>query len=85
MAWTLQPPRSISSKVRCSYDELSQTDAGLGHPMKVDICSFVQDGKRSMSFMSQALGIMADLDVGTDHLRWMGESRFIYGLLKGGE
>lgn len=51
--------------------------------MKVDILAFTQGGKRTISFMSQALGLMADLDVGTDNLRWMGESRFLYGLLRG--
>ena len=28
---------------------------------------------------------MADLDLETEHLRWMGDSRFIYGFIKGGE
>ena len=51
--------------------------------MKVDLFSMTQGGKRSVSFMSQAVGLMADLDIGTDNLRWMGETRFIYGLLRG--
>ncbi|KAF9500827.1 hypothetical protein BDN71DRAFT_1381184 [Pleurotus eryngii] len=54
-----------------------------GTPMKVDLFSLVQNKKRSISFMSQALGLMADLDIGTDHLRWMGETRFMYGLIRG--
>ncbi|KAK0463936.1 ATP-NAD kinase-like domain-containing protein [Desarmillaria tabescens] len=54
-----------------------------GLPMKVDVFSFVQNGKRSISFMSQAMGLMADLDLGTEHLRWMGDTRFVYGLLRG--
>ncbi|KAJ7273740.1 ATP-NAD kinase-like domain-containing protein [Mycena haematopus] len=54
-----------------------------GLPMKVDVFSFTQNGKRTISFMSQALGLAADLDVGTDHLRWMGEARFTYGFLRG--
>ncbi|KAF8964016.1 ATP-NAD kinase-like domain-containing protein [Flammula alnicola] len=54
-----------------------------GKPMKVDLFSVTQGGKRTMSFMSQALGLMADVDIGTDHLRWMGETRFMYGLLRG--
>ena len=28
---------------------------------------------------------MADLDLGTEHLRWMGSSRFVYGYLRGGK
>lgn len=27
---------------------------------------------------------MADLDLGTEHLRWMGDGRFILGYLQGG-
>lgn len=34
--------------------------------------------------MSVAMGLMADLDIKTEHLRWMGETRFIYGFLRGG-
>lgn len=36
---------------------------------------------RSLSFLSQTLGIMADADLGTEHLRWMGEHRFTYGTI----
>jgi sphingosine kinase len=35
--------------------------------------------------MSQAMGLMADLDIGTEHLRWMGDTRFMYGLIRGSE
>jgi hypothetical protein len=28
---------------------------------------------------------MADIDLGTEHLRWMGSSRFTYGFLRGGK
>ncbi|KAJ7774885.1 ATP-NAD kinase-like domain-containing protein [Mycena metata] len=54
-----------------------------GLPMKVDVCSLTQNGKRTLSFMSQVVGLIADLDIGTDHLRWMGEARFTYGFLRG--
>ncbi|KAF8921225.1 ATP-NAD kinase-like domain-containing protein [Mucidula mucida] len=54
-----------------------------GFPMKIDVFSFVQNDTRTISFMSQAMGLMADLDIGTDNLRWMGDTRFVYGLLKG--
>ena len=52
--------------------------------MKVDVFSITQNGKRTISFMSQALGLMADLDIGTENLRWMGDARFVVGLLRGG-
>ncbi|EGN95964.1 hypothetical protein SERLA73DRAFT_185417 [Serpula lacrymans var. lacrymans S7.3] len=54
-----------------------------GHPMKADLFSFIQNDKRRISFMSQSIGLVADLDIGTDHLRWMGDSRFLYGYLRG--
>lgn len=39
--------------------------------------------KRIFTFMSQALGLMADLDLGTEHLRWMGDTRFMVGFFQG--
>ncbi|KAA1471124.1 hypothetical protein DENSPDRAFT_837053 [Dentipellis sp. KUC8613] len=53
-----------------------------GRPMAIDLLSLLQGGKRSFSFMSQCLGLMADLDLGTEHLRWMGSNRFVYGYLR---
>ncbi|KAJ7709860.1 ATP-NAD kinase-like domain-containing protein [Mycena rosella] len=54
-----------------------------GLSMNVDVFSLTQNGKRTISFMSQGMGLIADLDIGTEHLRWMGEARFMYGLLRG--
>ena len=34
--------------------------------------------------MSVSLGLMADLDIKTEHLRWLGDTRFVYGFLRGG-
>lgn len=51
--------------------------------MKVDLFSLMQNGKRTISFMSQALGLMAELDIGTENLRWMGDLRFMVGLIRG--
>lgn len=54
--------------------------------MSIDLMSILQSGKRSLSFMSQCVGLFADLDLGTEHLRrWMGSNRFLYGFLRGGE
>ena len=52
--------------------------------MKLDICSVQQGQNRIMSFMSQAIGLMADIDLGTEHLRWMGDARFMFGYLREG-
>lgn len=66
------------------FDAAAATlNAIKGKPMKVDVFSVTQGGKRTISFMSQSLGLMADLDIGTENLRWMGDARFIYGLLRG--
>ncbi|KAI0065370.1 hypothetical protein BV25DRAFT_1850670 [Artomyces pyxidatus] len=54
-----------------------------GRPMPVDLCSVLQNEQRSFSFMTQCVGLMADLDLGTEHLRWMGSNRFVYGFLRG--
>jgi len=54
-----------------------------GRPMAVDLLSVLQSGKRFFSFLSQGVGLMADLDLGTEHLRWMGSNRFVYGFLRG--
>lgn len=54
-----------------------------GRPMKSDLFSITQNGRKTYSFMSQALGLMADLDIGTENLRWMGDTRFLVGLLRG--
>ena len=51
--------------------------------MQVDAFSVIQNGNRTISFMSQALGLMADLDIGTEYLRWMGDLRFMLGFLHG--
>ncbi len=41
--------------------------------------------ERRWSFMSQAMGLMCDLDLGTENMRWMGDARFVVGFLKGSE
>lgn len=80
MAATLNIIKGEAVSEVCPYIALLQIS---GQPMPVDLFSVTQGGKRTISFMSQALGLMADLDIGTEHLRWMGDARFIYGLLRG--
>ncbi|WBW73569.1 sphingoid long chain base kinase [Schizosaccharomyces osmophilus] len=46
-----------------------------------DLMSFDQKGDISYSFLSANYGIIADSDVGTDNLRFMGENRTILGFL----
>ena len=42
--------------------------------MPTDIFSVTQKDNRCLSFMSQAIGLMAELDLGTEHLRFMGDA-----------
>lgn len=52
---------------------------GVETPM--DLVSITQGDRRLLSFLSQALGIVAETDLATEHLRWMGETRFTFGFL----
>ncbi|KAI0093855.1 ATP-NAD kinase-like domain-containing protein [Irpex rosettiformis] len=58
-------------------------NAAKGVPMPVDIFSMTQGDNRILSFVSQAMGLMAELDVDTEHLRFIGDTRFMYGFLRG--
>ena len=51
--------------------------------MKIDLFLFTQGDTRVISHMSQTLGLMAELDVGTESWRWMGDTRFFVGFLWG--
>ncbi|KAJ7630848.1 ATP-NAD kinase-like domain-containing protein [Roridomyces roridus] len=54
-----------------------------GRPLPLDVCSVTQGDTRIYSFLSQAVGIMADLDMGTEWMRWVGGIRFVLGYLYG--
>lgn len=64
---------------------LAALNAIKGQPTTVDLCSILllPEGKRRLSFLSQATGLMVDADIGTENLRWMGDARFMYGFLRG--
>ncbi|KAG5929263.1 hypothetical protein E4U42_006460 [Claviceps africana] len=47
----------------------------------IDLISITQGDRRYLSFLSQALGIIAESDLGTEHLRWMGGTRFEVGVM----
>ena len=53
-----------------------------GRRMPLDLVSITQGDRRILSFLSQTIGSIADADLGTEHLRWMGEARFTYGVVK---
>lgn len=52
---------------------------GLRTPL--DLVSVTQGDRRLISFLSQSTGIVAESDLATEHLRWMGSARFTYGFL----
>ncbi|KAF9919849.1 sphinganine kinase lcb4 [Linnemannia zychae] len=47
-----------------------------GRAMPVDLCSVTQGDERFFSFVLQSFGLVADVDLGTENMRWMGEARF---------
>lgn len=53
---------------------------GVVTPM--DLVSVTSGSNRIISFLSQTLGIIAESDLGTEHLRWMGSARFEVGALQ---
>ena len=52
---------------------------GVGTPF--DLVCITQGNKTYYSFLSQAVGIIAETDLGTENLRWMGPMRFTWGVL----
>lgn len=52
---------------------------GIRTPM--DLASVTQGDKRILSFLSQAVGIVAESDLGTEHLRFLGAARFTVGIV----
>lgn len=55
------------------------TVKGIATPM--DLISITQGQTRMLSFLSQSVGIVAEADLGTEHIRWLGQARFTYGFL----
>ncbi len=52
---------------------------GIRTPL--DLVSITQGDRRTLSFLSQSFGLVAECDLDTEHLRWMGSARFTYGFL----
>ncbi|GAQ41616.1 sphinganine kinase lcb4 [Aspergillus tubingensis] len=73
MAWNLCGTGSVSVAALAIVK-------GIRTPM--DLVSITQGKTRTLSFLSQSFGIIAESDLGTDDIRWMGAHRFTYGFLK---
>jgi sphingosine kinase len=48
----------------------------------IDLVSITQGERRTLSFLSQSVGIVAESDLGTENMRWMGSARFTIGFLQ---
>ncbi|KAI9881046.1 MAG: sphinganine kinase lcb4 [Pleopsidium flavum] len=72
MSWNLNGTDSTSLSALCVVK-------GLQTPL--DLVSITQGDRRTLSFLSQSVGIVAESDLGTDNIRWMGSVRFTYGFL----
>ncbi|KAL4786045.1 ATP-NAD kinase-like domain-containing protein [Aspergillus varians] len=72
MAWNLSGTGSVS---------IAALAIVKGVRMPIDLMSITQGVTRTLSFLSQSFGIVADSDLGTDNIRWMGAHRFTYGFL----
>ncbi|RAL08232.1 putative sphingosine kinase [Aspergillus homomorphus CBS 101889] len=72
MAWNLFGTDNVS---------LAALAIVKGVKMPLDLLSITQGERHTVSFLSQSLGVLADSDLKTEHLRWMGDHRFIYGVL----
>ncbi len=72
MSWNL------TGTGECSTAALSIVK-GVRTPL--DLVSITQGETRTLSFLSQSLGLVAESDLGTENMRWMGDARFFYGIL----
>lgn len=48
----------------------------------IDMMSVTYGSERSLSFLSQSVGIIAECDLGTEHMRWLGAKRFDVGVVQ---
>lgn len=60
---------------------LAAVEIVKGKWTELDLVAVTQGEKLTWSFLSQAVGIIAESDLGTESLRWMGSFRFTWGVL----
>lgn len=77
---------SLYGPERCRDWALAALTAIKGRAMPLDLMSVShgskESPKRTVSFVSTAIGAMGDLDIETEPLRWMGDIRFPIGYVK---
>ncbi|KAJ7092772.1 ATP-NAD kinase-like domain-containing protein [Mycena belliarum] len=74
---------NIMGPVKVLDGAYAAMNAIKGQPIPLDISSVSQGDTRIYSFLSQAFGLLADLDMGTEWIRWVGGIRFVLGYLYG--
>jgi sphingosine kinase len=72
MSWNLHGTGSAS---------IAALSVVKGLAMPLDLVSITQGTTRTLSFLSQAVGIIAESDLGTESWRWMGDTRFTIGYM----
>lgn len=73
---------AMSCNLNGTYSPSLATLATIkGIPTPLDLISITQGDTRTLSFLSQSVGIVAESDLATEHMRWMGGQRFTYGFL----
>ncbi|CAK9436087.1 uncharacterized protein LODBEIA_P06450 [Lodderomyces beijingensis] len=77
---------SLSTLGGSKYPEIATWLMLKSKPTKIDLMAITQGtGERmntKLSFLSQCYGIIADSDIGTEHLRWLGSIRFDIGVIQ---
>ena len=78
---------SLSTLGGSKYPEIATWMMLKSKPSKMDLMAITQKTQDSpsgsttkLSFLSQCYGIIADSDIGTEHLRWLGAIRFEIGV-----
>lgn len=65
--WGSLKVRSLEAKHYTADHAL--TTLSTGSPIPLDLCSVTHGDRRMFSFLSQAFGLAADLDIGTEWIR----------------
>lgn len=80
------PAGSGNAAARSLYNTHEHVESALaivkGVCTPIDLISITQGNRRYLSYLSTSFGVIADADLGTEHLRWMGQARFTYGVVR---
>ncbi|KAL8939382.1 MAG: hypothetical protein Q9216_003395 [Gyalolechia sp. 2 TL-2023] len=82
----VQLPCGTGNAMSCNLNGTDSTSLAAlcivkGIRTPLDLVSITQRDRRTLSFLSQSVGIVAESDLATEHLRWLGSARFTYGFL----